>query len=179
MAQSPFFITHRDRLHERRGAKRPAYEKSLADVIARIASSTASRFFFLTGVDQHEARRCQQSAEQQGIGSRNCGRTSRKNLFVALWDKLAAPTTLGGPTDPLHKECVRADLQKFGRQRPATGRADGSTKNPSAAGIRCGRSILTEKERGADGEFGPDWQPVEEARRRISTPFGKSTNSGD
>ena len=45
---------------------------------------------------------------------------------------------------------------------PPRARAAGSIKSPKAAGIHVRQEqFLTDKERGQDGEFGEEWQPVE------------------
>ena len=63
-----------------------AYEKVLADVIARYQRLKGEKVFFLTGVDQH-GQKVQQSAEKQGVPPEQfvAGVTEQ---FIALWDKL-------------------------------------------------------------------------------------------
>jgi methionyl-tRNA synthetase len=67
-------------------------------------------------------------------------------------------------TDPLHKECVRANLQKLWDDKdPATGESKWLYKKTERGWYSVRQEqFLTDKERGADGEFGPEWQPVEE-----------------
>src|SRR4029077_520865 len=90
-----------------------AYEKVLADVIARYHRLKGDDVFFLTGVDQH-GQKVQQSAEKQGVEPQQFvdGITAK---FVALWEKLEVeynkPGGWAATTDTLHKECVRANLQ--------------------------------------------------------------------
>ena len=63
-----------------------AYEKILADVIARYHRLKGENVFFLTGVDQH-GQKVQQSAEKEGVPPEQfvAGITEQ---FIALWDKL-------------------------------------------------------------------------------------------
>ena len=63
-----------------------AYEKVLADVIARYRRLKGERVFFLTGVDQH-GQKVQQSAEKHGVAPAEfvAGITEK---FIALWEKL-------------------------------------------------------------------------------------------
>src|SRR6186997_2618508 len=89
-----------------------AYEKILADVIARYHRLKGGKVFFLTGVDQH-GQKVQQSAEKQGIAPQEFvdGVTQQ---FIALWDKLDVRyDRWAATTDPLHKECVQRILQRL------------------------------------------------------------------
>src|ERR1700744_1270018 len=63
-----------------------AYEKVLADVLARYPRLKGDDVFFLTGVDQH-GQKVQQSAEKQAIAPQEFvdGITAK---FLALWQKL-------------------------------------------------------------------------------------------
>src|SRR5437899_11150510 len=89
-----------------------AYEKILADVIARYRRLKGDDVFFLTGVDQH-GQKVQQSAEKNGVAPQQfVDEITAK--FVALWEKLEVDySAWAATTDPLHKECVRANLQKL------------------------------------------------------------------
>ncbi|MEO7934566.1 MAG: methionine--tRNA ligase [Chthoniobacterales bacterium] len=139
-----------------------AYEKVLADVIARYQRMAGREVFFLTGVDQH-GQKVQQSAEKQGVAPQEFvdGVTAK---FRALWDKLDVRyDAWAATTDDLHKECVRANLQMLWDDKdPATGESRWIYKK-SEGGYYSVRQeqFLTDKERGEDGEFGPEWQPVE------------------
>src|SRR6266850_1003834 len=89
-----------------------AYEKILADVIARYHRLKGDAVFLLTGVDQH-GQKVQQSAEKQGVAPQEFvdGVTAK---FTALWKKLDVKySAWAATTDPLHQECVRANLQKL------------------------------------------------------------------
>ena len=62
-----------------------AYEKVLADVIARYHRLRGEEVFFLTGVDQH-GQKVQQTAEKEGVNPVTfVKRTTKK--FTTLWDK--------------------------------------------------------------------------------------------
>ena len=139
-----------------------AYEKVLADVLARYHRLKGEDVFYLTGVDQH-GQKVQQSAEKQGVEPQQFvdGITAK---FVALWKKLGVEYDgWAATTDPKHKECVRANLQMLWDDKdPATGESRWIYKK-SEGGYYSVRQeqFLTDKERGEDGEFGPEWQPVE------------------
>ncbi len=159
----PFFIT--TAIDYTNGAPHigHAYEKVLADVIARYHRLKGDEVFFLTGVDQH-GQKVQQSADKQGVAPQQfVDEITAK--FVALWKKLGVEYSgWAATTDPLHKECVRANLQKLWDDKdPATGGSRWLYKK-NERGLYSVRQeqFLTDKERGADGEFGPEWQPVEE-----------------
>ena len=63
-----------------------AYEKVLADVIARYHRLKGEEVFFLTGVDQH-GQKVQQSAEKAGVSPQQfVDEITAK--FIALWEKL-------------------------------------------------------------------------------------------
>ena len=159
----PFFIT--TAIDYTNGAPHigHAYEKVLADVLARYHRLKGDDVFFLTGVDQH-GQKVQQSAEKQGVEPQQfVDEITAK--FVALWDKLDVQYTgWAATTDPLHKECVRANLQKLWDDKdPATGQSRWLYKK-SQRGFYSVRQeqFLTDKERGPDGQFGSEWGVVEE-----------------
>ncbi len=139
-----------------------AYEKVLSDVIARYQRMAGKKVFLLSGVDQH-GQKVQQSAEKQGVAPQEFvdGITAK---FRALWEKLDVQYDgWAATTNTLHKDCVRANLQMLWDDKdPATGASRWIYKK-SEGGYYSVRQeqFLTDKERGADGEFGPDWQPVE------------------
>ena len=140
-----------------------AYEKVLADVLARYHRLKGDDVFFLTGVDQH-GQKVQQSAEKQGVEPQQFvdGITAK---FVALWKKLEVEyTAWAATTDPLHKECVRANLQRLWDDHdPATGESRWLYKKTERGWYSVRQEqFLTDKERGPDGEFGPEWGQVEE-----------------
>jgi len=85
----PFFIT--TAIDYTNGAPHigHAYEKVLADVLARFHRQNGEEVFLLTGVDQH-GQKVQQSAEREGIAPQEYvdGVTAK---FLALWGKLGTP----------------------------------------------------------------------------------------
>ncbi len=131
-----------------------AYEKILADVIARYRRLKGEKVFFLTGVDQH-GQKVQQSAAKAGVppGEFVKGITQK---FVDLWKQLDVQyDAWAATTDPLHKKCVREILQRL--------RDEKRIYKDKQAGYYSVRQeqFLTDKERGPDGEFGPEWGEVE------------------
>lgn len=151
-----------------------AYEKILADVLARYHRLKGDEVFFLTGVDQH-GQKVQQSAEKAGVSPQQFVNDVTKK-FINLWDKLDvqyghhteqfSDPTVGwaATTDTRHKDCVRAILQRLWDEKdPATGASRWIYKK-SQRGFYSVRQeqFLTDKERGEDGQFGPEWGLVEE-----------------
>ena len=131
-----------------------AYEKVLADVIARYHRLKGDKVFFLTGVDQH-GQKVQQSAAKAGVAPSEFvkGLTQR---FVDLWKKLDVKYDDWAETiSPLHKKVVQGMLQKLFDA--------GQIYKDKQSGYYSVRQeqFLTDKERGADGEFGPEWGQVE------------------
>ncbi|MGI8891111.1 MAG: class I tRNA ligase family protein [Chthoniobacterales bacterium] len=131
-----------------------AYEKVLADVIARYHRLKGEKVYFLTGVDQH-GQKVQQSAEKAGVPPQEFvdGITAQ---FRALWEKLDVRYDgWAATTDPLHKKCVQGMLQRLYDEDQIY-----KDKQEGYYSIRQ-EQFLTDKERGADGEFGPEWGQVE------------------
>jgi methionyl-tRNA synthetase len=130
-----------------------AYEKILADVIARYHRLKEDATFFLTGVDQH-GQKVQQAAQREDIPvEKFVDQTTEK--FVALWQKLdLSYDAWAATTNPLHKTCVRKILQTLyenGELYKATYRGFYSVRQ---------EQFLTDKERGPEGAFGPEWGEV-------------------
>jgi len=159
----PFFIT--TAIDYTNGAPHigHAYEKVLADVLARYHRLKGDDVFYLTGVDQH-GQKVQQSAEKQGVAPQQfVDEITAK--FRALWAKLDVRYDgWAATTDPLHQECVRANLQKLWDDKdPATGTSRWIYKKTQRGFYSVRQEqFLTEKERGPDGAFGPEWGQVEE-----------------
>jgi len=131
-----------------------AYEKILADVIARYHRLKGENVFFLTGVDQH-GQKVQQSAEKEGVPPEQfvAGITEQ---FIALWDKLDVRyDAWAATTDPLHKKCVQEMLQRLWNEKQIY-----KDKQAGYYSVRQ-EQFLTDKERGPDGKFGPEWGEVE------------------
>jgi methionyl-tRNA synthetase len=131
-----------------------AYEKVLADVIARYYRLKGEKVFFLTGVDQH-GQKVQQSAEKAGVVPQQfVDEITAK--FIALWEKLEVRYDIwAATTDPLHKECVQGILQRLYDEKQIY-----KDKQEGYYSVRQ-EQFLTDKERGPDGEFGPEWGEVE------------------
>jgi methionyl-tRNA synthetase len=131
-----------------------AYEKVLADVIARYHRLKGDKVFFLTGVDQH-GQKVQQSAAKAGVAPADFvkGLTQK---FVDLWKKLDVNYDGWAETiSPLHKKVVQGMLQRLFDA--------GQIYKDKQSGYYSIRQeqFLTDKERGPDGEFGPEWGQVE------------------
>jgi methionyl-tRNA synthetase len=132
-----------------------AYEKVLADVIARYHRLKGDKVFFLTGVDQH-GQKVQQSAAKEGVPPAEFVKTTTQK-FVDLWKKLDVKYDEWAETiDPRHKQVVQVMLQRLFDQ--------GQIYKDKQSGYYSVRQeqFLTDKERGPDGEFGPEWGQVEE-----------------
>ncbi|HEV7401997.1 MAG TPA: methionine--tRNA ligase [Chthoniobacteraceae bacterium] len=131
-----------------------AYEKVLADVIARFHRLRGDRVYFLTGVDQH-GQKVQQSAEREGVAPQAFADRITA-LFRTLWVKLGVEYDgWAATTDPLHKRCVQRILQRLNDEGQLYKKAEGGYYS-----IRQ-EQFLTDKERGENGEFGPEWGEVE------------------
>jgi methionyl-tRNA synthetase len=131
-----------------------AYEKVLADVMARYHRLKGDEVYFLTGVDQH-GQKVQQSAEKQGVAPQEfVAQTTAK--FVALWGKLeVAYDGWAATVEPRHKACVQQILQRLWDEKQIY-----KDKQAGYYSVRQ-EQFLTDKERGEDGEFGPEWGQVE------------------
>jgi methionyl-tRNA synthetase len=139
-----------------------AYEKVLADAIARYHRLKGEPVFFLTGVDQH-GQKVQQSAEKQGVAPQIFvdGVTAQ---FRSLWDALDVRYDgWAATTEPRHKDFVRALLQRLWDDLdPATGASRWIYKEKRGGHYSIRQEqFLTDKERGPDGEFGSEWGQVE------------------
>jgi methionyl-tRNA synthetase len=158
---NPFFIT--TAIDYTNGAPHigHAYEKVLADVLARFHRLKGDDVFFLTGVDQH-GQKVQQSAEKNGVGPQQFvdGVTAK---FTALWKTLEVEYDgWAATTDPKHKHCVRALLQRLWDDKGPDDQSKWIYKKGEGGYYSVRQEqFLTAKERGPDGEFGPEWQPVE------------------
>ena len=131
-----------------------AYEKVLADVIARYHRLKGEKVFFLTGVDQH-GQKVQQSAAKAGIPPAEFVKDITQK-FVDLWKKLDVKyDEWAETTSDRHKKVVQGILQRLFDA--------GQIYKDKQAGYYSVRQeqFLTDKERGADGQFGPEWGEVE------------------
>ncbi len=131
-----------------------AYEKVLADVIARYRRLRGESVYFLTGVDQH-GQKVQQSADREGIAPAEFVRNVTQQ-FLSLWTKLGISYDgWAATTEPQHKLCVQKILQRLfdeGQLYKATQGGHYSVRQ---------EQFLTDKDRGPDGEFGAEWGQVE------------------
>ena len=132
-----------------------AYEKVLADVIARYQRLKGEEVYFLTGVDQH-GQKIQQTAEKEGINPATFAAKKAK-LFLNLWKKLGLRFDgWADTTDERHKACVRAiltDLKDRGELYKKHYRGFYSVRQ---------EQFLTDRDRNEAGEFGPEWGEVVE-----------------
>jgi len=131
-----------------------AYEKVLADVIARYHRLKGENVFFLTGVDQH-GQKVQQSAAKEGVPPAQFV-VAVTQKFVDLWAKLEVQYDEWAATvDPRHIAVVQGMLQRL--------YDEGQIYKDKQSGYYSVRQeqFLTDKERGPDGEFGPEWGQVE------------------
>src|SRR5947199_3749242 len=131
-----------------------AYEKVLADVMARYRRLKGEKVFFLTGVDQH-GQKVQQSAAKAGIPPAEFVKDITQK-FIDLWKKLDVTyDEWAETTSNRHKKVVQGILQNLFDA--------GQIYKDKQAGYYSIRQeqFLTDKERGPDGEFGPEWGQVE------------------
>lgn len=132
-----------------------AYEKVLADVMARFQRLNGREVYFLTGVDQH-GQKVQKSADKAGQ-SPQAFVDGISRHFIDLWEKLGVCYDgWAATTDIKHKRVVQAMLQKL--------HDCGQLYKKSYAGFYSVRQeqFLTDKERGPDGSFGEEWGEVVE-----------------
>ena len=131
-----------------------AYEKVLADVIARYHRLKGEKVFLLTGVDQH-GQKVQQSAAKAGVPPAEFVKDITQK-FVDLWKKLNVQyDEWAETTSDRHKKVVQGILQRL--------LDAGQIYKDKQAGYYSVRQeqFLTDKERGPDGQFGPEWGEVE------------------
>ncbi len=130
-----------------------AYEKIIADVIARSRRSLGQEVFFLTGLDEH-GQKVQQAAHSEGKSPQ-----AYCDELAADWKAFAKKLELTNDdfvrtTEPRHKEFVQAILTKLhaaGQFYKATYEGFYSTKE---------ETFLTEKDRLPDGTFDPSYGEV-------------------
>src|SRR5688572_20248871 len=132
-----------------------AYEKILADVLARYHRLNREPVFFLTGVDQH-GQKVQQAAAREDIPPTQFV-TRTTAAFTGLWEKLGISyDRWAATTDPLHQRCVQGILQFL--------HDAGEIYKAPYHGFYSERQeqFLTDKDRGPDGAFGAEWGEVKE-----------------
>jgi len=131
-----------------------AYEKVLADVLARYHRLKGEKVFFLTGVDQH-GQKVQQSAAKAGVAPAEFVKGITQK-FIDLWEKLDVQyDEWAETTSDRHKRVVQGILQRLFEA--------GQIYKDKQSGHYSVRQeqFLTDKERGPDGEFGPEWGEIE------------------
>ena len=134
-----------------------AYEKIVADVIARSRRSLGQEVFFLTGLDEHG-----QKVQQAAIAE---GKTPQAycDKLAADWQAFAKKLELTNDdfvrtTEPRHKAIVQAGLAKVfqtGKIYKQTYSGFYSTKE---------ETFLTDKDRRPDGTFDPSYGEVIELK---------------
>jgi methionyl-tRNA synthetase len=126
----------------------------LADVIARYQRLKKEKVFFLTGVDQH-GQKVQQSSAKAGMPPAEFVKGITQK-FVDLWKKLDVRyDEWAETTSERHKKVVQGILHRLFDA--------GQIYKDKQSGHYSVRQeqFLTDKERGPDGEFGPEWGQVE------------------
>ncbi len=130
-----------------------AYEKVIADVIARTRRSLGQETFFLTGLDEHG-----QKVQQAALAG---GRTPQVycDELAKVWQNFAARLELTNDdfvrtTQPRHKAVVQAILAKL--------HAEGHFYKEKYEGFYSTKeeTYLTEKDRRPDGTFDPSYGEV-------------------
>src|SRR6266498_1647714 len=132
-----------------------AYEKIVADVIARVHRSLGEEVFFLTGLDEHG-----QKVQQSALAT---GKTPQEYCddLAATWKRFAKELNLSNDdfvrtSEPRHKEVVLAILSRL--------RAGGHFYKAQYRGFYSLKeeTFLTEKDRRPDGTFDPGYGEVVE-----------------
>ncbi|HTH47098.1 MAG TPA: class I tRNA ligase family protein [Candidatus Limnocylindria bacterium] len=132
-----------------------AYEKVLADVIARARRSMGAEVFFLTGLDEH-GQKVQQAAQEQGKTPQ-----AYCDELAVQWRAFVQRLGLSNDdfirtTDTRHKEVVQAILAKL--------HAENQFYKKPYVGFYSVReeTFLTEKDRNPDGTWDAKWGQVNE-----------------
>jgi methionyl-tRNA synthetase len=136
-----------------------AYEKVIADVIARSRRSLGQDVFFLTGLDEH-GQKVEQVAAAQGKPTQ-----AYCDEMAQSWQEFARKLNLSHndfvrTTQPRHKQIVQAGLAKVhgsGHVYKTVYEGFYSTKE---------ETFLTEKDRRADGTFDPAYGDVIELKEQ-------------
>src|SRR5690349_6719482 len=123
-----------------------AYEKVIADVIARARRSLGQEVFFLTGLDEH-GQKVQQAAQAEGKDPQTyCDQLAKD--WKAFAEKLGLTNDdFVRTTEPRHKEVVQASLSKVN--------TDGHVYKKVYEGFYSTKeeTFLTDKDRLEDGTF--------------------------
>ena len=132
-----------------------AYEKVIADVIARARRSLGQEVYFLTGLDEH-GQKVQQAAQAEGKSPQTyC------DALAATWQKFVLKLGLSNDdfirtTQVRHKAVVQAILSRL--------HAEGQFYKKKHKGFysTTAETFLTEKDRLPDGTFEPGYGKVVE-----------------
>jgi methionyl-tRNA synthetase len=134
-----------------------AYEKIIADVIARSRRSLGQEVFFLTGLDEHGQKVQQAAVAEKKNPQEYC------DALAADWLAFAKKLELTNDdfirtTQPRHKQFVQATLAKL--------EATGHFYKASYTGFYSTKeeTFLTEKDRRPDGTFDPSYGEVVELK---------------
>jgi len=132
-----------------------AYEKVIADVIARARRSLGEEVFFLTGLDEH-GQKVQQAALAEGKNPQ-----AYCDELAANWREFVRKLDLSNDdfvrtTEPRHKAVVQTILSRL--------RAEGHFYKKTHRGFysTSAETFLTEKDRLADGNFPAEYGIVTE-----------------
>lgn len=130
-----------------------AYEKVIADVIARARRSLGEEVFFLTGLDEH-GQKVQQAAQAEGKDPQ-----AYCDDLAKVWKNFAAKLGLTNDdfvrtTEPRHKAFVQSALSKLN--------AEGQFYKATYSGFYSVKeeTFLTETDRRPDGAFDPAYGEV-------------------
>ncbi|HTR43025.1 MAG TPA: methionine--tRNA ligase [Pseudomonadales bacterium] len=153
----PFYITTAIDYVNGRPHLGHAYEKVIADVIARSRRSLGQDVFFLTGLDEHG-----QKVQQAALAEKKTPQAYCDEL-AADWQAFAKKLELTNndfvrTTQSRHKETVQATLDRV--------KASGHFYTKTYSGFYSLReeTFLTEKDRLPDGTFDPSWGEVIELK---------------
>ena len=130
-----------------------AYEKVIADVLARARRSLGEKVFFLTGLDEH-GQKVQQAALAEGKNPQEyC------DGLAVIWREFARRLGLSNDdfvrtTDPRHKSVVQTILSKLHTEGQFYKKTHKGFYSTSA------EMFLTEKDRLPDGSFDPSYGKV-------------------
>jgi methionyl-tRNA synthetase len=155
MSSLPFFLTTAIDYTNAAPHIGHAYEKILADVLARHQRQRGREVFFLTGVDQH-GQKVQQAAAHAGIPPQQFAEEVTTK-FLALWETLGISyDAWAATTAPRHRDVVQKVLQTLHDR--------GELYKASHTGFYSVRQeqFLTDKDRNEEGIFGPEWGEVVE-----------------
>jgi methionyl-tRNA synthetase len=132
-----------------------AYEKIVADVIARARRSLGEEVFYLTGLDEH-GQKVQQAAQAEGKSPQ-----AYCDELAAQWQAFIVKLGISNDdfvrtTQPRHKTVVQAMLNKL--------HAQGDLYKAPYHGWYSWKeeTFLTDKDREPDGSWHPDWGEVTE-----------------